>query len=221
MEICKKQRRLSLYYMLRFSEFSIIGRAMRFERDAVMSLQEHEGKIKELLQSVGEDPYRDGLIKTPARFLESMSFLTSGYSQNLNEMIGDALFDETYRDMVVVKNIEFYSLCEHHLLPFYGKCHIGYIPTGKIIGLSKIPRIVNMFSRRLQVQERLTHQIGEALAEILKPLGVGVVLEAYHLCMMMRGVEKQTSYTMTSFLSGALKKQETRTEFLSFIQNRK
>ncbi len=174
--------------------------------------------ISELLTAVGEDPTRDGLLKTPTRFLKAFKFLTQGYDKNPTEIIHQALFDAEYSEMVIVKNIELYSLCEHHLLPFFGKCHVAYIPNGKIIGLSKIPRLVDAFARRLQVQERLTSQIAEALMTHLKPLGVGVVMEANHLCMMMRGVEKQNSYTTTSSLLGDFRNPATRTEFFNLIK---
>ncbi len=147
--------------------------------------------IRDLLVDLGEDPDRDGLQKTPQRFLDSMKFLTHGYKTNVKKIINDAMFEVSYEDMVIVRDIDLYSLCEHHLIPFYGRCHVGYIPNGKVIGLSKIPRIVDAFARRLQVQERLTHQIAEAIHDAIRPQGVGVVVEAYHLCMMMRGVEKQ------------------------------
>ena len=178
--------------------------------------------IKELLLKLGEDPTRDGLRRTPDRVARSFAFLTSGYSKTLDQVVGGACFDEPYHDMVIVKDIEFYSMCEHHLLPFYGRCHIGYIPDGKIIGLSKLARIVEMYSRRLQVQERLTNEISSAVTEVLHPFGVGVVCEAYHLCMMMRGVEKQNSFTVTSSMLGSFRKnKETRDEFLSLISKKR
>lgn len=175
--------------------------------------------IKNLLSDFGENPARDGLVGTPRRFLKSFAFLTSGYQADPAEILRSALFDVEYDEMVVVRDIEIYSLCEHHLLPFIGKCHVGYIPNKKIVGLSKIPRVVEVFARRLQVQERLTVQISEILQEILAPQGVGVVIEAYHLCMMMRGIEKQRSYTMTSSMQGNFRNQETRAEFLSFVRS--
>ena len=149
-----------------------------------------------------EDPTRDGLLRTPERMEKSMAFLTRGYRQTLGEVIGSALFDVDYDEMVIVRDIEFYSMCEHHLLPFYGRAHIAYVPSGKVIGLSKLPRLVDMFARRLQVQERLTRQVAEAIIETIQPQGVGVILEAQHLCMMMRGVEKQSSMTTTSAMLG-------------------
>ncbi|MES2392970.1 MAG: GTP cyclohydrolase I FolE [Acidobacteriota bacterium] len=172
----------------------------------------------ELLTRIGEDPARDGLINTPMRMEKSMAFLTRGYDESIEKVLHGALFDVDYDEMVIVKDIEFYSLCEHHLLPFFGKAHIAYVPQGKVVGLSKIPRIVDMFARRLQVQERLTHQVAEAISEAIKPQGVGVVIEAQHLCMMMRGVEKQSSQTVTSAMLGVFKSQlQTRNEFLSLV----
>ena len=175
--------------------------------------------IRKLFVELGEDPDRDGLQKTPQRFLESMKFLTSGYTVDIGSTINEALFDVPYEDMVIVRDIDLYSLCEHHLIPFYGRCHVGYIPNGKVIGLSKIPRIVDTFARRLQVQERLTHQIAEAIQNAIQPQGVGVVIEAYHLCMMMRGVEKQHSFTITSSMQGCFKNVETRAEFMSHVRS--
>jgi GTP cyclohydrolase I len=173
----------------------------------------------ELLRRMGEDPTRDGLLRTPERMEKSIAFLTQGYSQKVEDVLHNALFDVDYDEMVIVKDIEFYSQCEHHLIPFFGKAHVAYIPQGKVIGLSKIPRIVDIFARRLQVQERLTQQIAEAIDSAIKPQGVGVVLEASHLCMMMRGVEKQHSSTVTSAMLGVFKTQfQTRTEFLTLIR---
>jgi len=173
----------------------------------------------EILSRVGEDPARDGLLRTPERMEKSMAFLTQGYKQSIEKVLHSALFDVDYDEMVIVKDIEFYSLCEHHLLPFFGKAHIAYVPNGKVIGLSKIPRIVDVFARRLQVQERLTQQVAEAIDEAIHPQGVGVVLEAQHLCMMMRGVEKQSSSTVTSAMLGVFKTQlQTRNEFLSLVE---
>jgi len=176
----------------------------------------------ELLTRLGEDPARDGLVRTPERVEKSMDFLTRGYAQSVDEVLHEALFDVDYDEMVMVRDIEFYSLCEHHLLPFFGKAHIAYIPQGKVVGLSKLPRIVDVFARRLQVQERLTQQIAEAIDEAIHPQGVGVVIEAQHLCMMMRGVQKQSSLTVTSALLGVFKTQvQTRHEFLSLVNRGK
>ena len=174
---------------------------------------------RELLVRIGEDPTRDGLVRTPERMEKSMAFLTRGYTMDVTEVLHNALFDVDYDEMVIVKDIEFFSQCEHHLLPFFGKAHIAYVPNGKVIGLSKIPRLVDVFARRLQVQERLTQQIAEAIEEAIGPQGVGVVIEAQHLCMMMRGVEKQSSATVTSSLRGVFKTQlQTRNEFLSLVR---
>ena len=175
----------------------------------------------EILARVGEDPSRDGLLNTPKRMEKSMTFLTQGYKQSIEEVLHGALFDVTYDEMVIVKDIEFYSLCEHHLLPFFGKAHVAYVPNGKVIGLSKIPRIVDVFARRLQVQERLTQQVAEAIDAAIHPQGVAIVMEASHLCMMMRGVEKQNSKTVTSSMLGVFKTQvQTRNEFLSLVPSR-
>jgi GTP cyclohydrolase I len=176
---------------------------------------ELESMVKNELGLLGEDPNREGLIRTPHRVAESMLWLTRGYEMDVNEIVGEAVFEEAHQSMVMVRDIELYSLCEHHMLPFFGKAHIAYIPDGRIVGLSKLPRIVEMFARRLQVQERLTEQIAIAIQDVLKPIGVGVVIEAYHLCMMMRGVEKQNSKTITSALRGAFRDDaKTRDEFL-------
>jgi GTP cyclohydrolase I len=174
---------------------------------------------RELLTRIGEDPARDGLQRTPERMEKSMAFLTKGYTQDVTTVLHEALFDVDYDEMVIVKDVEFYSMCEHHLLPFFGKAHVAYVPNGKVIGLSKIPRLVDVFARRLQVQERLTRQIGEAITEAIHPQGVAVILEASHLCMMMRGVEKQQSTTVTSSMLGVFKTQvQTRNEFLSLVR---
>ena len=174
---------------------------------------------RELLRRMGEDPERDGLLKTPERLEKAMGFLTRGYAMDVTEVLHDALFDVDYDEMVIVKDIELYSQCEHHLLPFFGKAHIAYVPNGKVIGLSKIPRLVDVFARRLQVQERLTREVGEAIQEAINPQGVAVILEAQHLCMMMRGVEKQHSSTVTSAMFGVFKTQlQTRNEFLSLVR---
>ncbi len=173
-----------------------------------------------ILMQIGEDPSRGGLIRTPRRASTALSFLTQGYHQDIKQILNGAIFNEAYDDMVIVKNIEFYSLCEHHILPFFGNCHVGYIPNGKIIGLSKIPRIVDMFARRLQVQERLTDQIARTLADALQPLGVAVIIEAQHMCMMIRGVEKQNSKTITNVMLGAFRDRDsTRSEFMQSCQS--
>jgi GTP cyclohydrolase I len=176
---------------------------------------ELEEMVRRELGFLGEDPNREGLLKTPGRVAKSMLWLTRGYEMKVADVIGDAVFKEAHQSMVMVRDIELYSLCEHHMLPFFGKAHIAYIPDGRIVGLSKLPRIVEMFARRLQVQERLTEQIAGAIQDVLKPLGVGVVIEAYHLCMMMRGVEKQNSKTITSAVRGSFRDDaKTRDEFL-------
>jgi len=178
-------------------------------------MAEFQEIIRRELELVGEDPAREGLVKTPERVAKAMSWLTRGYAMDVADVVGDAVFTEEHASMVMVRDIEFYSLCEHHMLPFFGKAHIAYIPNGRIVGLSKLPRIVEVFARRLQVQERLTQQVAEAIEEVLKPEGVGVVMEASHLCMMMRGVEKQASSTITSALRGSFKDDaKTRDEFL-------
>lgn len=177
--------------------------------------------IGDLLIELGEDPKREGLLNTPKRVAKAYEFLTTGYKQSIKKLLNDAIFNEKYDEMVLVKNIDFYSLCEHHLLPFYGKVHVAYIPDGKIVGLSKIPRIVDMFSRRLQVQERMTQQIADTIEEYLQPKGVAVVSEAFHMCMMMRGVEKQNSSATTSAVHGVFKDDaRTRSEFLELIAHR-
>ena len=174
--------------------------------------------VREMLVRLGEDPERQGLLKTPERVEKSLTWLTRGHGMGVREVLGDALFDEDHHNMVIVKDIEMYSLCEHHMLPFFGKVHVAYIPNGRIVGLSKVPRIVEVYARRLQVQERLTAQIATALTEVLEPQGVGVIIEAYHLCMMMRGVEKQNSKTITSSMQGVfLDDLRTREEFLRLI----
>ena len=176
---------------------------------------ELEEMVRKELGFIGEDPEREGLLKTPNRVAKSMLWLTRGYGMKVSDIVGDAVFKEKHQSMVMVRDIELYSLCEHHMLPFFGKAHIAYIPDGRIVGLSKLPRIVEMFARRLQVQERLTEEIAGAIQDVLHPLGVGVVIEAYHLCMMMRGVEKQNSKTITSALRGSFRDDgKTREEFL-------
>ncbi len=177
--------------------------------------------IHTLLELLGEKPEREGLARTPKRVASSLKYLTQGYRQDVRKILNGAIFEEVYDEMVVVKDIEIFSLCEHHLLPFYGKAHVAYIPNGKILGLSKIPRVVEIFARRLQVQERLTMQIAECLMEALMPRGVGVVIEAFHLCMAMRGVEKRNAYTITSAMLGSFRNSDrVRSEFLSLIGQR-
>lgn len=187
----------------------------KFSEEKLSQLAYH---YKEILGILGEDPEREGLVKTPIRVAKSMDFLTHGYRQDPKEILKSALFHEDYKQIVVVKDIEIYSLCEHHMLPFFGKAHIGYIPNGTIVGLSKIPRVVECFARRLQLQERLTSQIKDCLQEVLNPIGVAVVIEAQHLCMSMRGIQKQNSVTTTSEFTGAfLKNENTRQEFMHLI----
>ena len=179
-----------------------------------------EDLVAEMITRLGDDPNRDGMKKTPERVAKSMAFLTQGYAQTPEEVLGDALFDERHQSMVLVKDIELYSLCEHHMLPFFGKAHVAYIPNGKIMGLSKVARLVEVFARRLQVQERLTEQIAQSVWDTTQPQGVAVVIEAYHLCMMMRGVQKQNSSAMTSCLLGCFRDDaRTRAEFLGLVQN--
>ena len=173
---------------------------------------------KLLLKEIGEDPNREGLIKTPSRVSKAWSFFSRGYNQDVDVIINDAIFNENAKDMVVVRDVEFFSLCEHHLIPFFGKAHVAYIPNGKVVGLSKIPRIIDMYSRRLQVQERLTRQIAETIQGVLEPIGVAVIMEGQHMCMQMRGVEKQNSLTTTSSMLGKFRESDrTRSEFLSII----
>jgi GTP cyclohydrolase I len=180
---------------------------------------EMEGIVRRMLRELGENPERDGLLKTPERVEKSLRWLTRGYELSVRDVIGDAVFEEDHHNMVLVRDIEMYSMCEHHMLPFFGKVHVAYIPNGKIVGLSKLPRVVEVFARRLQVQERLTEQIAAAIMEVLQPQGVGVVIEAAHLCMMMRGVEKQNSKTITSVMKGVfLEDVRTREEFLRFVR---
>ena len=177
--------------------------------------------IRQLLASLGEDPRREGLLDTPKRVEKAYQFLTSGYKANIDQVLNNALFTVDYSEMVIVKDIDFYSLCEHHLLPFFGKCHVAYIPSTRVIGLSKIPRLVDVFARRLQVQERLTNQIADVVRDKIKPIGVAVVVEATHLCMSMRGVEKQNSFAVTSAMHGAFRNNaRTRMEFLELIKLR-
>jgi len=177
--------------------------------------------VREQLSLIGEDPDREGLVRTPDRVAKAMAFLTRGYEQCVEDVVGAGIFGEEHQNMIMVRDIELYSLCEHHMLPFFGKAHVAYIPDGRIVGLSKVPRIVDVFARRLQVQERLTEQVADAIDDVLSPLGVGVVIEAYHLCMMMRGVEKQNSRTITSALRGVFRDDaRTREEFLSLAHAR-
>ena len=177
--------------------------------------------IELLLAELGEDPSREGLAHTPARVTKALKFLTSGYNTDVKAVVNNALFSVNYSEMVIVRDIDFYSLCEHHLLPFFGKCHVAYLPSGRVIGLSKIPRLVEVFSRRLQIQERFTNQLAETLSDVLRPLGVAVVVEATHLCMLMRGVEKQNSFAVTSAMLGAFRSDaRTRLEFLELLKQR-
>jgi GTP cyclohydrolase I len=188
---------------------------------ATLTSASFEDLVREMLVRLHEDPDREGLVRTPNRVHKAYEFLTKGYSEDPEAMLKNALFTVTYDEMVIVKDIEMFSLCEHHMLPFFGKVHVAYIPNGKVIGLSKIPRLIEIFSRRLQIQERLTTQIAETIQKAIQPQGVGVVVEARHLCMMMRGVEKQNSAAVTSSMLGCFREeQETRTEFLSLIRNR-
>ena len=184
-------------------------------RDEAPTTAAYAALVREQISLLGEDPSRAGLIRTPERVARAMEFFTQGYAMSLGDVVGDALFEEEHESMVMVRDIELYSLCEHHLLPFFGKAHVAYIPNRRIVGLSKLPRIVEMFARRLQVQERLTEQVAKAIEEVLEPRGVGVVIEAFHMCMMMRGVEKQNSRTITSALRGVFRDDaKTRDEFL-------
>ncbi|MCO4823040.1 MAG: GTP cyclohydrolase I FolE [Flavobacteriaceae bacterium] len=191
-----------------------------FEEYNMQITDDMKRRFEHIIKDLGEDISREGLQKTPERAAKAMQFLTQGYEQNAEEILKSAMFKETYDEMVIVKDIEVYSLCEHHMLPFFGKAHVAYIPNGHIVGLSKIPRVIDVFARRLQVQERLTEQILECLDNTLKPQGVAVVIEASHMCMMMRGVQKQSSVTTTSGFKGAFKNIETRTEFLKLISER-
>jgi GTP cyclohydrolase I len=190
------------------------------ETETTLTSASLEDLTRELLVRLGEDPQREGLIKTPERFAKAFQYLTSGYREDPAEVLNGALFTVNYDEMVIVKDIEMFSLCEHHVLPFFGKVHIAYIPKGKVLGLSKLPRLVDVYARRLQVQERLTVQIAESIQQAIQPMGVGVVIEARHLCMMMRGVEKQHSATVTSSMIGAFRAQQTRAEFLSLIRDK-
>lgn len=192
----------------------------KFEEYNIEVTDEIKQKFESIIESLGEDIERDGLLKTPERASKAMQYLTSGYQMDPEEVLKSALFNESYSEMVIIKDIELYSLCEHHMLPFFGKAHVAYIPNGKIVGLSKIPRVVDIFARRLQVQERLTDQIVSTLDKVLQPEGVAVVIEASHMCMMMRGVQKQNSVTTTSGFRGQFEKIETRNEFLKLISQK-
>ena len=186
------------------------------------NIEKIEKLTEQLLTEIGENPSRDGLLKTPHRVAKAWSFLSKGYHQNIDEIVNGAIFHEDYDEMVTILDIDFFSLCEHHLLPFFGKAHVAYIPNGKVVGLSKIPRIVEMFGRRLQLQERMTQNIAQTINEVLSPKGVAVVLEGQHMCMQMRGVEKQNSYATTSFMTGLFREDSrTRKEFLDIISMRK
>jgi GTP cyclohydrolase IA len=187
------------------------------ERDVLKDISTEE-IYREILRRIGEDPGRDGLLRTPERVEKSMAYLTKGYQEDPLQLLRGALFDVDYDEMVIVKDVEMFSLCEHHMLPFFGKVHVAYIPKGKVVGLSKIARLVEVFSRRLQVQERMTRQIADAIQDAIAPQGVGVVIEARHLCMMMRGIEKQNSSTVTSAMVGCFQQKETRSEFLSLVR---
>jgi len=189
----------------------------RYNPELIDNLSAH---YKGVLEQIGEDPNREGLLKTPERVAKAMLFLTQGYDLDAKEILTSAMFKEEYSQMVIVKDIEVYSMCEHHMLPFFGKAHIAYIPNGHVVGLSKIPRIVDVFARRLQVQERLTNEIRDCIQDTLNPLGVGIVIECRHLCMSMRGVQKQNSVTTTSAFTGEFLKEKTRTEFLNLISSR-
>lgn len=194
-----------------------MGSYKRHDEYNVPITEELKEHYSEILKGIGEDVNREGIVKTPERAAKAIQFLTSGYNMDPARILKSAMFEEEYHDMIVVKNIELYSLCEHHILPFFGKAHVAYIPDGRIVGLSKIPRVVDVFARRLQVQERLTHNILECINETLQPKGVAVVIEAAHMCMMMRGVEKQNSMTTTSGFRGQFEKIETRSEFMRLI----
>jgi GTP cyclohydrolase I len=195
---------------------------MHYQRRDMYDAETTEGvarDVESIIRQLGEDPEREGLVKTPARVAKAYQFLTKGYAQDPKAILRQAMFEETYNEIILVKDIEVYSLCEHHMLPFFGKAHVAYIPDGHIVGLSKIPRTVEVFARRLQVQERLTLQIREAIDEVLQPKGAAVVIEAQHLCMMMRGVEKQNSCTTTSAVSGAFRNHSTRDEFMRLVRS--
>lgn len=192
----------------------------KIESYGMDTIDQLSDSYRSIIERLGEDPEREGLLKTPERIAKAMQFLTQGYAQDAEAVIRSAMFSENCSEMVIVKDIELYSMCEHHMLPFFGRAHVAYIPNGKIVGLSKIARVVDIFSRRLQVQERLTHQILEALQNTLNPIGVAVVIEASHLCMMMRGVQKQNSVTTTSAFTGQFQEVQTRNEFINLIGSR-
>jgi len=195
--------------------------SLRFVAEEIMNIEKVSKLVRELLIEIGEDPDREGLLATPDRMAKALEFLTAGYSQTPEEVINNAVFSSESNNMIICRDIEVYSMCEHHMLPFYGKCHIGYIPTGKLLGVSKLARIVDCFSRRLQIQERLTSQIAHAIAETVDAEGVGVVMECRHLCMMMRGVQKQNSVMTTSEVIGTFRRElATRTEFLDLLERR-
>ena len=199
---------------------AIESREVTGRTDETYPMEEMEAAGRSMLELIGEDPDREGLIRTPYRFAKAWKDLTAGYAMDIETVLNNAVFEEKYDEMVVVRDIDYHSLCEHHLLPFYGKAHVAYIPNGKIVGLSKLPRIVDVFARRLQVQERMTQQIAETIREHLQPHGVAVVTEAYHMCMMMRGVQKQNSITTASSMLGVFKDQsETRAEFMTLISH--
>ena len=203
--------------MLMENEMDGYAKIDHYNHEMVDSIAE---KYKSIIADIGEDPNREGLLKTPERVAKALQFLTHGYDLNPSEILKSAMFKDSYQQMVIVKDIELYSMCEHHILPFFGKAHVAYIPNGHIVGLSKIPRVVDAYSRRLQVQERLTTEIRDCIQETLKPLGVAVVIEAQHLCMQMRGIQKQNSVTTTSAFTGEFENDKTRSEFISLIQSK-
>jgi GTP cyclohydrolase I len=210
------------YQITKLPNYQILPMPPKLETETpTLTSATFEELVREMLVRLGEDPAREGLLRTPERVHKAFEFLTRGYNEDPEAMLKKALFTVTYDEMVIVKDVEMFSLCEHHMLPFFGKVHVAYIPNGKVIGLSKIPRLIEIFSRRLQIQERLTTQIAETIQKVIQPQGVGVVIEARHLCMMMRGVEKQHSQAVTSSMLGCFREeQETRTEFLSLIRQR-